>query len=196
MTTVCLSGETSSTGFALLRSHWEYTARMPSMKSGHKKAVPSTVEFSPETSYTSLYPTIFNSNLFIIQGRSSPPLHLVCVTVGLWRHIFNHSKWWWLGFKNQLTALSTRSSHAPLAVFYWALLHFTFAWSLYCLCDSNTHVLTLGYYLWLPLPWLSEPLSHCWEDASCKLENSAGLSHRHTHKHANTIRCTQKHTRI
>lgn len=49
-----------------------------------------------------------------------------------------------------------------------ALLHLLFAWSLNCLCDSSTHGVTLGYYLWLPLPWLSEPLSHCW--AGCQLQ--------------------------
>lgn len=49
-----------------------------------------------------------------------------------------------------------------------ALLHLLFAWSLNCLRDSSTRGVTLGYYPWLPLPRLSELLSHCW--AGCQLQ--------------------------
>lgn len=40
--------------------------------------------------------------------------------------------------------------------------------------DSSTHGVTLGHYLWLPLPRLSEPLSHRWAESQTP-EHSASL---------------------
>lgn len=54
----------------LMRAHWECRLLQPECQA--LKAViktgPSTMEFSPETSYKSLYQTSFHLNLFMIQG--------------------------------------------------------------------------------------------------------------------------------
>lgn len=70
---------------ALMRAHWECRPLQPECQAlkAAIKTVPSIVELSPETSYTSLFQTIFYLNLFMIQGRSSPPLHLERGATGL-----------------------------------------------------------------------------------------------------------------
>lgn len=68
-----------------------------------------------------------------------------------------------------------------------------FAWSLNCLRDSGTRGLTLGCYPWLPLPRLSELLSHCW--AGCQSQ-AWKVCKAQTHKHTNTIKYMQDRATI
>lgn len=96
---------------------------------------------------------------------------------------------------NQLKALSTRSSHGPLQFLLgtYRLFCTCFLPALNCLCDSSTRGVTLGYYLWLPLPWLSEPLSHRW--AGCQLQ-AGKFCKALTQTHASIWTLSGVHTNI
>lgn len=100
---------------------------------------------------------------------------------------------------NQLKPPSTRSS-VVLCLFYGALTGSSALAFFFCLVtellpvDSGTHVVTLGYYLWLPLPRLSEPLSS--GRAGCQSQAGRRLSRRHTRAYERDQVYTQTYTHI
>lgn len=100
---------------------------------------------------------------------------------------------------NQLEALSTRSSHGPLQF----LLS---TYRLFCTCFLPGHWTAPVTSALVELPLAITLGCHCLgcqsfcptagQAASCKLENSARLLHRHPQAYVDEayIRCTQKHT--
>lgn len=180
---------------------------MPGFKSSHK-TVSSTREFPPESSYTSLYQTIFHLDLFMIQGRflTSSLLNVqgYGVAEAYLKLLVSGND---MSFKPIISSQQKLSNSRRSLLLFWALtgspLHMNFFFNLLPghWADSVTPVL-------MQLPLVIILGCYCLgcqsfcptarQDASCKLENSAGLSHTHTHAHKalNTIRCTHSHTLI